>query len=79
MIGMSAIECIEACLKMNLNCKIDSDSDIKGLCVAQSVPSGSTVKAGEIIYVTLSGTDDGSEDEGRTDALPPENHDEEDD
>ena len=79
MIGMSAIECIEACLKMNLNCKIDSDSDIKGLCVAQSVPSGSTVKAGEIIYVTLSGTDDGSGDEGRTDALPPENHDEEDD
>ena len=79
MIGMSAIECIEACLKMNLNCKIDSDSDIKGLCVAQSVPSGSTVKAGEIIYVTLSGTDDGSGDEVRTDALPPENHDEEDD
>lgn len=81
MTGMSAIECIEACLKMNLNCKIDSDSDIKGVCVAQSVTSGSIVKAGEIIYVTLESTeqDDGSADVGSTDALPPDNHDEEDD
>lgn len=81
MTGMSAIECIEACLKMNLNCKIDSDSDIKGVCVAQSVTSGSIVKAGEIIYVTLESAeqDDGSADVGSTDALPPDNHDEEDD
>ena len=85
MTGMSAIECIEACLKMNLNCKIDSDSDIEGLCVSQSVASGTTVYAGDIIYVTLSdsgksqsggSSDDGSAD--RPDALPPENHDEED-
>jgi stage V sporulation protein D (sporulation-specific penicillin-binding protein) len=56
MAGMSAIECIEACLKMNLNCKIDKDSDIKGVCISQSVPSGQTVKAGDIIYVKLSST-----------------------
>ena len=54
MAGMSAIECIEACLKMNLNCKIDKNSDIKGVCVSQSVASGMTVKAGDIIYVKLS-------------------------
>ena len=54
MTGMSAIECIEACLKMNLNCKIDSDSDIRGLCVSQSVASGSIAYAGDIIHVTLS-------------------------
>ena len=56
MAGMSAIECVEACLKMNLNCKIDKDSDIKGVCVSQSVASGQTVKAGEIIHVKLSST-----------------------
>ena len=55
MAGMSAIECIEACLKMNLNCKIDKDSDIKGVCVSQSVASGQTVYAGDIIRVKLSG------------------------
>ena len=54
MIGMSAIECIEACLKMNLNCKIDKNSDIQGVCVAQSVASGMTAYAGDIIKVTLS-------------------------
>ena len=54
MAGMSAIECIEACLKMNLNCKIDKDSDIKGVCVSQSVASGQTVYAGDIIRVKLS-------------------------
>ena len=79
MTGMSAIECIEACLKMNLNCKIDSDSDVKGICISQSVPSGSTVKAGEIIYVTLISNDTGDDGGGRTDALPPDNNDDEDD
>ncbi len=54
MIGMSAIECIEACLKMNLNCKIDKNSDIQGVCVVQSVASGMTAYAGDIIKVTLS-------------------------
>ena len=57
MAGMSAIECIEACLKMNLNCKIDKNSDIKGVCVSQSQASGTTVKAGDIIYVKLSTTE----------------------
>ncbi|MBR2549556.1 MAG: hypothetical protein IKE92_05960 [Clostridiales bacterium] len=77
MSGMSAIECIEACLKMNLNCKIDGDSDIEGLCIAQSVPSGSTVYAGDIIVVTLSNTGNGSsQTTDRTDALPPDTHDE---
>jgi stage V sporulation protein D (sporulation-specific penicillin-binding protein) len=77
MTGMSAIECIEACLKMNLNCKISSDSDIEGICVSQSVTSGSTVYAGDIIYVTLENTSNNSADVGRTDALPPDNHDDE--
>lgn len=82
MSGMSAIECIEACLKMNLNCKIDKESDIEGICVSQSVASGSTVYAGDIIVVTLADTgssqNDGSST-GRTDALPPDNHDEDED
>ena len=56
--GMSAIECIEACLKMNLNCKIDKDSDIKGVCVTQSVAAGQTAYAGDIIYVKLSSSGD---------------------
>lgn len=51
--GMSAVECIEACLKMNLNCKFTKDSDIRGVCNDQDVASGSTVYAGDIIYVTL--------------------------
>ena len=54
MAGMSAIECIEACLKMNLNCKIDKQSDIKGVCVSQDVAAGQTVYAGDIIHVKLS-------------------------
>ena len=57
--GMSAIECIEACLKMNLNCKIDKDSDIKGVCISQSVAAGQTAYAGDIIYVSLSRTGTG--------------------
>ena len=91
LIGMSAIECIEALRKMNLNCKITSDSDIEGLCTMQSVTSGSTVYAGEIIKVTLTNTGavsqptptptptpaPGAED-GVADALPPEHHDEDD-
>ena len=92
MTGMSAIECIEACLNVNLNCKIDKDSDIEGICIAQSVPAGSTVYAGDIIYVTLEKNvsptytqptettvnNDNSDEDGRVDALPP-NHDDEDD
>ncbi len=94
MSGMSAVECIEACLDMNLNVKFDEDSDIKGVCISQSVAYGSTVYAGDIIYVTLGKSsglvndqpaqptptvvpDSGSED-GVADALPPENHDDED-
>ncbi|MBR4404100.1 MAG: hypothetical protein IKT10_03210 [Clostridiales bacterium] len=59
MAGMSAIECIEACVKMNLNCKIDKDSDIKGVCISQSVAPGQTAYAGDIIYVSLSRTGTG--------------------
>jgi len=87
MTGMSAVECIEACLKMNLNCKIDGDVD--GLCVSQSVSSGSTVYAGDIIVVTLSNTDGPGYNQSQqpaqttnandgTDALPPEHHDDDD-
>jgi len=49
--GMTAIECIEACLDLNLNCKIDGD--VGGVCVAQDYALGETVYAGEIIHVTL--------------------------
>jgi len=92
MIGMSAIECIEACLKLNLNCKIDSESDIEGICYEQSVASGSTVYAGDIIYVKLSNTVSPSYaqptgaavdntgaaegEDGVVDALPPKSDDE---
>lgn len=95
MTGMSAIECIEACLKVNLNCKIDKDSDIEGICISQSVPAGSTVYAGDIIYVTLSSTvspsytapdettvnnnSNNGGEDGRVDALPPDNDDDDDD
>ena len=95
MTGMSAIECIEACLKVNLNCKIDKDSDIEGLCIDQSVAAGSTVYAGDIIVVTLSKTvsptytdttqatvsndSGGTNEDGRVDALPPEDQDDDDD
>lgn len=89
MIGMSAIECIEACLKMNLNCKIDGSSDIEGLCISQSVSSGSTVYAGDIIVVTLSNAGGPGYNQPQptarpangndgADALPPENHDDDD-
>ena len=90
--GMSAIECIEACLKLNLNCKIDGDSDIDGACYEQSVAAGSTVYAGDIIYVKLSRTASSepaqptqppqnnttSNEDGRVDALPPNNDDDDD-
>ena len=49
--GMTAIECIEACLDLNLNCKIDGD--VGGVCVSQDYAIGDTVYAGEIIHVTL--------------------------
>ena len=92
MAGMSAIECIEACRKLNLNCKIDTDnSDIEGLCYEQSVASGPTVYAGDIIYVKLSNTvsptytqptatpvPGGNDEDGRTDALPADNDDDDD-
>jgi len=52
--GMSAIECIEALEDMNLNCEIEGD--VTGVCTAQSVSSGQTVLAGEIITVTLEKT-----------------------
>ena len=95
MTGMSAIECIEACLNVNLNCKIDSESDITGICYDQSVASGTTVYAGDIIVVKLSNTvspsytqpaettagsnGDSTNEDGRVDALPPDNHDDDDD
>ena len=95
MTGMSAIECIEACMNVNLNCKIDKESDITGVCTAQSIASGSTVYAGDIIYVTLSADvsptytqpeetavnngGSSSDEDGRVDALPPDNHDDDDD
>ena len=92
MAGMSAIECIEACRKLNLNCKIDTDnSDIEGLCYEQSVASGTTVYAGDIIYVKLSNTvsptytqptatpvPGGNDEDGRTDVLPADNDDDDD-
>ena len=49
--GMTAIECIEACLDLNLNCKIEGD--VGGVCVSQDYAIGDTVYAGEIIHVTL--------------------------
>ena len=49
--GMTAIECIEACLDLNLNCKIDGD--VGGVCTEQDYAIGETVYAGEIIHVTL--------------------------
>ena len=49
--GMTAIECIEACLDLNLNCKIEGD--VGGVCVSQDYALGETVYAGEIIHVTL--------------------------
>ncbi len=52
MSGMSAIECIEACIKLDLNCKVEGD--VSGSCIAQSEDSGATVLAGDIIKVTLS-------------------------
>jgi stage V sporulation protein D (sporulation-specific penicillin-binding protein) len=51
MLGMNAIECIEACRKVNLNCKIKGD--IMGICVSQNQNAGSTVLSGEVITVTL--------------------------
>ena len=51
MAGMSAIECIEACLDLNLNCKISGE--VTGICTGQSVAPGTQVLAGEIINVTL--------------------------
>ena len=92
--GMTAIECIEACMKMNLNCKFNldemSEEDIKGVCVYQSETSGSTVYAGDIIYVTLEvpesdaveetapSTGSTYSEDGVIDALPPDNGDEDD-
>lgn len=87
LIGMSALECIDALRKVNLNCDFgDSESQITGVCVAQSSASGSTVFAGEIIKVTLStvavnteqteetavSTGGEYDEDGRMDALPPE-------
>ena len=51
MLGMNAIECIEACRKVNLNCKIKGD--VMGICVSQNQNAGSTVLSGEVITVTL--------------------------
>ena len=51
MSGMSAIECIEACRQLQLNCKVEGD--VTGTCVSQSVAMGSKVLAGDIITVTL--------------------------
>ena len=51
MVGMNAIECIEALRKVNLNCKIKGD--VMGICVSQNQSAGSTVLSGEVITVTL--------------------------
>ncbi len=51
MTGMSAIECIEACRQLQLNCKVEGD--VTGTCVSQSVAMGTKVLAGDIITVTL--------------------------
>ncbi|MBO4450190.1 MAG: hypothetical protein J5777_06360 [Clostridiales bacterium] len=51
MLGMNAIECIEACRKVNLNCKIKGE--VTGICVSQNQNAGSTVLSGEVITVTM--------------------------
>ena len=51
MVGMNAVECIEACRKVNLNCKIKGD--VTGICVSQNQSAGTTVLSGEVIVVTL--------------------------
>ena len=51
MVGMNAVECIEACRKVNLNCKIKGD--VMGICTSQNQNAGSTVLSGEVITVTL--------------------------
>ena len=51
MIGMNAVECIEACRKVNLNCKIKGD--VTGICISQNQNAGSTVLSGEVITVTM--------------------------
>ena len=51
LVGMNAIECIEALRKVNLNCKIKGD--VMGICVSQNQNAGSTVLSGEVITVTL--------------------------
>lgn len=51
MVGMNAVECIEACRKVNLNCKIKGD--VTGICITQNQNAGSTVLSGEVITVTL--------------------------
>jgi len=95
MTGMTAVECLEACTKLNLNCYIDMDkSDITGVCVSQNIAAGSQVYAGDIITVTLSrdtseinqaqettsvNVGSSSDEDGRTDALPADNRHDEDD
>ena len=51
MSGMTAIECIEACRKANLNCEIEGLNT--GICTSQSQAVGTTVLAGDIIKCTL--------------------------
>ena len=51
MVGMNAVECIEACRKVNLNCKIKGD--VTGLCISQNQNAGSTVLSGEVITVNM--------------------------
>ena len=51
MVGMNAVECIEACRKVNLNCRIKGD--VTGICVSQNQSAGTTVLSGEVITVQL--------------------------
>ena len=51
LVGMSAIECIEACRQLNLNCNVEGD--VTGVCITQNVNAGTRVLAGDIITVTL--------------------------
>ena len=65
--GKNAVECMQALRDMNLNCEIDPNCDITGICVEQSHAPGEQVLAGEIITVTLVDPSKKSEEEKKDD------------